>query len=199
MLKRTKPTSPTPPSSGIEPNDKKLLAQALQGVTPMAVHHQRVTRPRTRPQSNSQQQRKREAAQQQINVNASLFIISDGLLSPDDTPPVTQYATSGVSAVTLRKLKRGFWSVTASLDLHGMTVDTARTRLSMFIQQAQQQNIRCVRVVHGQGLGSVLGHGRLKHHSRHWLAQMAGVNAFIEAPNAQGGAGAVLVLLSTSE
>jgi DNA-nicking Smr family endonuclease len=85
----------------------------------------------------------------------------------------------------------------ASLDLHGMTVDTARTRLSMFIQQAQQHNIRCVRVVHGQGLGSVLGHGRLKHHSRHWLAQMPAVNAFIEAPNSEGGAGAVLVLLGT--
>lgn len=198
MLKRTKPASPTPPSSDLESDDKKLLAQALQGVTPMAVQNQRVERPRTRSHSLSQQQRKREAAQHQTNVNTNLFNISDGHLSPDDAPPVTQYCTSGVSTVTLRKLKRGFWPVTASLDLHGMTVDTARTRLSMFIQHAQQQNMRCVRVVHGQGLGSVSGHGRLKHHSRHWLSQMAGVNAFIEAPNAQGGAGAVLVMLSTS-
>lgn len=198
MLKRTKPTLLTPPSSGIESDDKKLLAQALQGVTPLATHNQRVSSLRTRSQSNAQQQRKREAAQHQTNVNANLFNISDGHLSPDDAPAVTQYSTSGVSSVTIRKLKRGFWPVNASLDLHGMTVDTARTRLSMFIQQAQQQEMRCVRVVHGQGLGSVLGHGRLKHHSRHWLAQMAGVNAFIEAPNAQGGAGAVLVLLGKS-
>jgi DNA-nicking Smr family endonuclease len=198
MLKRTKTASPTTPSSGLESDDKKLLAQALQGVTPLAVYNQRVERPRTRAHSLSQQQRKREAAQQQTNVNTNLFNISDGHLSPDDAPPVTQYSTSGVSTVTLRNLKRGFWPVTASLDLHGMTVDTARTRLSMFIQQAQQQNMRCVRVVHGQGLGSVSGHGRLKHHSRHWLSQMAGVNAFIEAPNAQGGAGAVLVMLGTS-
>ncbi len=197
MLKRTKSASLTPPS-GLESDDKKLLAQALQGVTPLAVHNQRVERPRTRAHSLFQQQRKREAAQQQTNINTNLFNISDGHLSPDDAPPVTQYSTSGVSTVTLRKLKRGFWPVTASLDLHGMTVDTARTRLSMFIQQAQQQNMRCVRVVHGQGLGSVSGHGRLKHHSRHWLSQMAGVNAFIEAPNAQGGAGAVLVMLGTS-
>ncbi len=164
----------------------------------MVGHNHRRTITPTRPLSSAQQQRKREAAQHQTNLNANLFNISDGHLSPDDAPPVTQYSTSGVSTVTLRKLKRGFWPVAASLDLHGMTVDTARTRLSMFIQQAQQQNMRCVRVVHGQGLGSVLGHGRLKHHSRHWLAQMAGVNAFVEAPNAHGGAGAVLVLLSTA-
>lgn len=186
------------PPSGLKPDDKKLLAQALQGVTPLAVHNQRVAKPRIRAYSLSEQQRKREAAQQQTNINTNLFNISDGHFSPDDAPPVTQYSTSGVSTVTLRKLKRGFWPVTASLDLHGMTVDTARTRLSMFIQQAQQQNMRCVRVVHGQGLGSESGHGRLKHHSRHWLAQMAEVNAFIEAPNAQGGAGAVLVMLGKS-
>jgi DNA-nicking Smr family endonuclease len=178
-------------------DDKKLLAQALQGVIPLAAHSQRVPRPHTRQQPTAKQQLKRESAQHQPYVNAHLFNISDGHLSPDDSTPVMQYATSGVSAVTLRKLKRGFWPVMASLDLHGMTVDTARTRLSMFIQQAQQHNIRCVRVVHGQGLGSVLGHGRLKHHSRHWLAQMPAVNAFIEAPNSEGGAGAVLVLLGT--
>jgi len=198
MLKRFKPKLPTPPPSGMASDDKQLLTQALQGVTPLATRNQRGSKPSTRPHATAQQQLRREAAQHQTQVDANLLNISDGHLSPDDTPPVTQYATSGVSTVTLRKLKRGFWPVAASLDLHGMTVDTARTRLSMFIQQAQQQNMRCVRIVHGQGLGSIMGHGRLKHHSRHWLAQMAGVNAFIEAPNAQGGAGAVLVLLVTS-
>jgi DNA-nicking Smr family endonuclease len=179
-------------------DDKKLLTQALQGVTPLATHNLRVARSSLRSQPTAKQQLKREAAQQEMRVDTHLFNISDGHLSPDDITPATQFATTGVSAVTLRKLKRGFWPVTASLDLHGMTVDTARARLSVFIQQAQQQNMRCVRVVHGQGLGSTSGHGRLKHHSRHWLTQMSGVNAFIEAPNQQGGAGAVLVLLGTT-
>lgn len=176
-------------------DDKMLLNQSLEGVTPLAARQQRVDRPNNPPHPTAKQKLKRESAQHQTLVDANLFNISDGHLSPDAAPPVTQYFTSGISAVTLRKLKRGFWPVSASLDLHGMTVDTARARLSLFIQQAQQHHARCVRVVHGQGLGSVSGHGRLKHHSRHWLTQMAGVNAFIEAPNSEGGAGAVLVLL----
>jgi DNA-nicking Smr family endonuclease len=198
MLKRTKPSHISHPLSGLASDDIALLNQAFKGVIPLAARSQRVDLANPQPKPTAKQKLKREAAQSQTHLDANLFNISDGHLSPEDAPPITQYSTSGVSAVTLRKLKRGFWPVTASLDLHGMTVDTARARLSVFIQQAQLHNIRCVRVVHGQGLGSISGHGRLKHHSRHWLTQMTGVNAFIEAPNAEGGAGAVLVLLGTA-
>jgi DNA-nicking Smr family endonuclease len=56
--------------------------------------------------------------------------------------------------------------------------------------------VRCVRVVHGKGRGS---HNRvpvLKGLLRTWLLRVE-VLAFSQAPAAQGGSGAVLVLLKS--
>jgi DNA-nicking Smr family endonuclease len=52
-----------------------------------------------------------------------------------------------------------------------------------------------VRVVHGKGLGSKNREPVLKGKVRGWLAQREEVLAFCQAPAAQGGSGAMLVLL----
>jgi len=52
-----------------------------------------------------------------------------------------------------------------------------------------------VRVVTGKGLGSPGKTPVLKDKTLKWLAQRSEVVAFVQAPPAQGGAGALLVLL----
>ncbi|MBU6503950.1 MAG: Smr/MutS family protein, partial [Burkholderiales bacterium] len=63
---------------------------------------------------------------------------------------------------------------------------------------ARQQGLRCVRVVHGKGLGSPGKTPVLKSRVHGWLIQKSEVLAFVQARPAQGGAGALVVLLQPS-
>lgn len=95
----------------------------------------------------------------------------------------------------LRKLRRGEWVVQAEIDLHGMRREEARDALAVFLKQTVRRGLRCVRVVHGKGLGSPGKQPVLKGKVRSWLVQKEEVLAFVEAREMDGGAGAVLVLL----
>ena len=92
-------------------------------------------------------------------------------------------------------LRRGKWSIQRQIDLHGLRSDEAREALSAFIREAHKQGIRCIRVVTGKGLGSPGKAPVLKDKVHRWLVQRSEVVAFVQAPPAQGGAGALVVLL----
>jgi DNA-nicking Smr family endonuclease len=81
------------------------------------------------------------------------------------------------------------------LDLHGHRVDEARLALGQFVREAWRRGLRCVRVIHGKGLGSKDREPVLKSRVRRWLAQRDEVLAFCQARPAEGGAGALVVLL----
>jgi DNA-nicking Smr family endonuclease len=107
------------------------------------------------------------------------------------------FARPGVPAAALRKLRRGGWVLRAELDLHGMSGDEARVAVAAFLAQCAKRDIRCVRVIHGKGLGSPNREPVLKHKLRHWLMQREDVLAFCQARAVDGGAGAVVVLLKS--
>jgi DNA-nicking Smr family endonuclease len=115
-----------------------------------------------------------------------------------ETDASLSYRRTGISADTLRKLRRGFWVVQGELDLHGHRVTEAHHALSAFLLDAQHQGRRCLRIVHGKGLGSRGGVPVLKLKVRTWLARRNDVIAFCQARPADGGAGALLVLLKPS-
>ncbi|TDV06957.1 Smr/MutS family protein [Paraburkholderia caballeronis] len=112
-----------------------------------------------------------------------------------DTDDSLYYHRPGVSSEVVRKLRRGTWIVQAQLDLHGLRRDEAREALQAFIREAGKRGLRCVRVIHGKGLGSVGKEPVLKGKVRAWLVQKEEVIAFCQARPHDGGAGAVLVLL----
>jgi DNA-nicking Smr family endonuclease len=99
----------------------------------------------------------------------------------------------GVDVV--RKLRRGVWALQGELDLHGLRTDEARVRLSGFLREAQGKGWRCLRVVHGKGLGSPGKQPVLKDKVHRWLVQSERVLAFVQARADEGGHGAVVVLL----
>jgi len=105
------------------------------------------------------------------------------------------YAQNGLQQNVIRKLKRGQLSIEAELDLHRMTSDQAYQALMEFIVQCQQLHIRCVRIIHGKGLGSKDKLPVLKNRVNSWLRQWDNVLAFCTARPCDGGAGAVYVLL----
>lgn len=117
------------------------------------------------------------------------------LLDVDD---LLSFRRPGIGPDVARKLRRGDWSIQRQLDLHGLRRDEARERLSFFIREAFKHGIRCVRVVHGKGLGSPGKAPVLKSRVHSWLVQKQEVLAFVQAKPADGGAGALVVLLMAS-
>ena len=105
------------------------------------------------------------------------------------------YLRVGQSPDVLSKLRRGFWVVQAQIDLHGLISDEARMYVAEFLGSCKKRNIRCVRIVHGKGLGSRNREPVLKHKLRNWLMQKDEVIAYAQAKPEDGGSGAVIVLL----
>lgn len=122
---------------------------------------------------------------------SDLFSI-ENLLDSDDH---LRFARNGVGNDVLAKLHRGHWAVRQQLDLHGLRSDQARDNLAEFLQLANKRRWRCVCVIHGKGFGSVNQVPILKGKVRDWLVQIDSVVAFCQASEADGGSGAIVVLL----
>jgi len=115
------------------------------------------------------------------------------LLDVDDA---MSFRRPGISTDVTYKLRAGEWSIQRQIDLHGMRSDEAREALGAFIRASHKQGIRCVRVAHGKGLGSPGKQPVLKIKAQRWLIQKNEVLAFVQAKPAEGGAGALVVLLA---
>jgi DNA-nicking Smr family endonuclease len=112
-----------------------------------------------------------------------------------DSGDALSFTRPGVSRQVLRKLRGGHWARQDQLDLHGARVDEARALLVQFLAQAARRGQRCVLVIHGKGLGAGKREPVLKRKVAGWLVQRSEVLAFCQASAAEGGAGAVVVLL----
>jgi DNA-nicking Smr family endonuclease len=106
-----------------------------------------------------------------------------------------EYRGPGIQHRQFAKLRSGKVHLEAELDLHGMTISAAEPALSQFLEQCQQQGIRCVRVIHGKGWGSRDNKPVLKSKLNYWLRQSSRVLAFCSATIADGGTGALYVLI----
>jgi len=109
------------------------------------------------------------------------------------------FVRPGLQRYTLRKLRRGYWPVQDELDLHGLNRDEAYQVLVAFLNGVVLLKYRCIRVIHGKGLGSGSRKPVLKKRIGSWLIQLDAVLAFCQAQPEQGGGGAVLVLLKNPD
>ena len=115
-----------------------------------------------------------------------------------ETGEESSYLRAGLGSDVLRKLRRGHWVVQDLVDLHGLNRQEARLLLAEFLRVCLRRGLRCVRVVHGKGLRSPGKEPVLKGRVRVWLLKREEVLAFCEAPENQGGSGALLVLLKAA-
>jgi DNA-nicking Smr family endonuclease len=109
--------------------------------------------------------------------------------------PHDSFAADGVDRRELRKLRRGAYPIAARLDLHGLTVADARDRTRRYVDASRHRGLRCVCIVHGRGAHSAGGVSKLKQQIRACLRSHPAVLAYVDAPPADGGPGAVYVLL----
>ena len=162
---------------------------AVGDVTPLTI---RARAEHDRPPHPPLPHKRWEDDQQVLVASVSDEFEIDTLLHTDDE---LSFRRPGVGPDVLRKLRRGEWVIQDAIDLHGYRTDEARELLAGFLRDAIKRGLRCVRVVHGKGLGSRDRQPVLKGKARVWLAQRDEVIAFCQARPAEGGSGALIVLL----
>ena len=171
----------------MDEHDRDLFRRAVGDVAPL--EHDRDTSQRRRPRPEPLQSRRDEAA-----VRNELLQHRPDQLDVESGEDMAWHHP-GVGRRTLRRLRRGRYSIGDELDLHSMNEAAARTALREFIAASRQANIGCVRVIHGKGLRS-RHTPKLKILTRSLLRRIPGVLAYASARPEHGGTGAVYVLLA---
>lgn len=173
--------------------EKRLFELTVGPVQPLQAarrvqHPRRPPDPTPRQRLLDEQAVMREALSDEFDVETLLH--TDEQLS---------FRRPGLGPDVVRKLRQGHWSIQRQIDLHGLRTDGARQALGSFIREAHALGLRCVRVVHGKGLGSPGRAPVLKGRVQRWLVQKTEVLAFVQARPAEGGAGALVVLLKPAD
>ncbi|MEK0428087.1 MAG: hypothetical protein RL001_614 [Pseudomonadota bacterium] len=169
--------------------EANLFRHSMGDVTPIKAAP-RVPLPTPRPLPIAHQRMADEEAALQESLSDEFSI--DTLLDVDET---LSFARGGIGPDVMRKLRGGGWVMQDQLDLHGLRTDQAREALGQFIRNSVKRGFRCVRIIHGKGLGSMNKKPVLKSKVRNWLVQKDEVIAFVQARAADGGSGALMVLL----
>ena len=174
-------------SNPVSDDDMALFREAVGEVR--AVPHDRADSAKAPPAA-----RVKHAENDDRSVMRSLL---EDLSEADflETGEHLSYTQPGVQRSVLKKLKAGRYSIQSEIDLHGLTVDQARTELSDFIRAAQDRRHLCIRVIHGKGRKQIEQAPRLKPAVNQWLQRNKNVLAFCSARTNDGGTGAVYVLL----
>jgi DNA-nicking Smr family endonuclease len=128
--------------------------------------------------------------QQQISPNQK------NSTSNRHTPSDLRYQeASGMDGASSKKLRAGKFDVEATLDLHGMTQQSAYVLLKRFIQTSVLNQFRTILVITGKGSE---GRGVLRNQFPEWLKTDAcaqHILAFGQAQAKDGGSGAFYIRL----
>ncbi|MGB6007367.1 Smr/MutS family protein, partial [Castellaniella sp.] len=180
----------------LDPADQALFRQAMRFVRPLPDRGPRA-RAALRRVPDTLLRVRREHAQGESDTPKrpqparQRHPAATGILDPD----AQEFLQPGCGPDLLRGLRRGKWIAQATLDLHGSTQDEARERLDRFLASCLEHGIRCVRVIHGKGIGSRQGEPVLKSTIRQHLSRLEAIQAWVQGNERDGGAGAVTALL----
>lgn len=173
-------------------DDGDLFRQAVGPVRPVDAPPPPPAAPRPRPRARMAEQDEAAAASEfRLALDEQLHGAGD----------VLGHRTEALPPGAWQRLKRGELSAQEELDLHGLTVAQAQSVLKAFLSDARRHGVGCVRIVHGKGRGAAELDGSgapvLKNLVDRMLRHRSDVLGFHSAPPAQGGTGAVVVLLKT--
>ncbi|MCX4187713.1 Smr/MutS family protein [Methylophaga sp. OBS4] len=168
-------------------DEKALFRAEMRDTKPIRHDHLLQQKPKPKPETRRQRPTDPEFSGEAFS---DMFV-------PDTVgnEEYLEYRGSGIQHKLFSKLRSGKIHIEAELDLHGMTLAVAEPTLGQFLEACQQEHIRCVRIIHGKGLGSRDNKPVLKSKLNFWLRQSEIVLAFCSATVDDGGTGALYVLL----
>jgi DNA-nicking Smr family endonuclease len=174
-------------------SEEELWARATAGATPVAAGPDLIAPPAPRPARSGAWYADLDAVDQLQSLlrGEPRFELASG-------DALVEGAVAGLDASVVRRLRLGDYAVEGRLDLHGLTREAARGAVERFLRESRLGGKRCVLLVHGKGRHSESQLPVIKEALHGWLA--AGkfgrqVLAFASARPADGGAGALYVLL----
>lgn len=172
----------------LTPEDRAAFAEAMRDVQPRGESSRHVARP-TPP---APRPRLREADDAAVRHE-----LHRGPPEPDPAEAVDAlcFRGPGLQDTAWRRLRRGSYRIGAELDLHGLNRQRAREAVRAFLEDCHARGVRCVRIVHGKGLGSPNSGPVIKTLLDGWLRRRRDVLAFCSARPHDGGTGAAYVLL----
>jgi DNA-nicking Smr family endonuclease len=177
-------------------SDEDLFADEMHGVAPLEPD------PRGRlgapPPSSSPRPSRRAEDDAEAYAQLADLVEGAGAFDIAATDEYFEGIAPGIDRRLLRQLKHGDYALQGHLDLHGLTAEEARGEVERFIDKARNEGKRCVLLIHGRGHHSKEGIAVLRDRLKVWLTRgriARSVLAFATARPADGGAGAVYVLL----
>lgn len=176
-------------------DDSQLFSKAMQGVEKIKSHNLAQTESTTKQKKvDAQTLAKRMAAEGSEVAEGEALSDMQALLNPVANQAFLSYRIATLQHRVFEDLKAGKMRWFEAVDLHGCTIEQARSALLELLHIAKENNQNVVKIVHGKGKDGVL-----KTCVNGWLRQHREVLAFVSAPENQGGTGAVLVLLKRAE
>jgi DNA-nicking Smr family endonuclease len=169
-------------------DDERAFREAMSGVRPLPPQG-RPTPPRPPAVARFARDDRRQVLRESLLPPADPTVLESG--------EEVAFRRPWIRAEALRRLRRGEFAIAAECDLHGLGRHAAHEALRGFVAESLARGLGCVRVIHGKGRGSGPAGPVLKHVVSHWLQRMDDVVAFASARPADGGTGAVYVLLAS--
>jgi DNA-nicking Smr family endonuclease len=171
------------------------FAQAMQGIEPLRQDKIKHT--------NSPIRKAKDKSYHREQATADISDVIDGLSTQSvnsvDSDQALNFACTGLQLKTINKLRKGHLPWEQGIDLHGLSVEQARSELSHFIRNSHHQNKHVVLVVHGKAYSQSGSIPVIKSYVNDWLRQLNEVLAFSSAQAKDGGTGALYVLLRRKE
>jgi DNA-nicking Smr family endonuclease len=183
-----------PPIRKNEPipdDDERLLNEAMEGVR---IIRKRGNRVRAKSQTSIASSPGKESEEDRLLQS----ILSDGsLINVTNLPEYMEGYAEGVNPLVMEKLRNGEFSVQQVVDLHGLSIESARETFEFFLSVAIRNNLKCIKVIHGRGLKSKR-EPIIKDYLKTWIVRAMHrkwVIAFSNAIMPDGGPGATYILL----
>lgn len=165
--------------------DKRLFAEAMAANKPLTPK-KKIEETKKSQDTQSLAYRRYQASRTTPNIDTAPMVNANSALL---------FCRANVSDKQMQQLQQGIFPKPAVLDLHGLTENEAIARLNDFIYQSQKRKITVVLIIHGKGNRNNLHSPILKNTINEQLRRLDAVLAFCSARSADGGNGAVYVML----
>lgn len=182
--------------------DELLFKQAMSGVTRLKSKNTVMPDELRQQNSNHQNATKlaKQAAAQGNDDIASDLPVSDmqAMLNPVTAEAYLMFKNPSLQHRVFNQLKEGKLRWFEAVDIHGNSIDEARSAVLKVIEMAQENEHTVLKIVHGKG-SSQDKQAVLKTCVNGWLRQHPDVLAFCSATPKDGGTGAVIVLIKRTQ